>query len=184
MSLLNTLAQKYSVNAAKISSYALTQIEAAKKYTKASLIKALDKFPDDAVIDVGIEHTDKVDELNCPITGIFMNGPYIQIMAKSTVKRFRAKGRSEANYTVSASKIPEQKKTELNTKYNPYRKAGGWNEKVVRAIVKDAGLDPDLVTVSNDLLTIGGSDGIVDRGSDAAGIFEFCLHLKTLPEYK
>ena len=79
--------------------------------SKANLIKALAKFPDDAVIDIGIEHTDKVDELSCPITSIFMNGPYIQIMTESTVKRFRAKERSQGiKATKKVAKKPAAKK--------------------------------------------------------------------------
>jgi len=73
----------------------------------------------------------------------------------------------------------------LNNKYNPYRKRGGWNKRVVKAIVKEAGLDPDLVHVSDmGLLFIGCTIGLIDRGADAAGIYEFCLWLKTLPEYQ
>lgn len=80
--------------------------------------------------------------------------------------------------------LSQQKRAELNAKYCPYKKAGGWSSRVVRAIVKEAGLEPDLVVVTDtDLLIIGCDDGLVDHGADAADIFEFCQHLKELPHY-
>lgn len=95
----------------------------------------------------------------------------------------------EAHYAQAKTtkpKISKAKRDELNSKYNPYRKEGGWNESVVKAIVKEAGLPSDLVTVnrSQNSLIIGTEDGLVDNGAQAADIFEFCLYLKTLPQYK
>ncbi len=90
--------------------------------------------------------------------------------------------RNQVFYRSATPRVATQQRNKMNAKYTPYMPIKDcWNITVIRALTKEAGLDPRYVinvTNSGDLIL---GEWKVERGTDAAGIYELCLRLVHLP---